>query len=185
MPSANSSYCQACSGLSPPSYRPCRAHNEKRLSECLSSPGRFVCLRIGKSHANSREPVHDEQGADQAKQRKGNVVIRVFGDSFHSDGRRFADAGYEQLDRVGLPACRNRSVICLDYSGSWCLESVQHNLLGTFRIEDRCEETYDKQRQAKRNDSVQISSQTRRPAIRTLVYRHAPRLVLIDAIHNG
>ncbi|RQW07718.1 nucleoside kinase, partial [Paenibacillus rhizophilus] len=26
MPLANSSYCQACSGLSPPSYRPCRAH---------------------------------------------------------------------------------------------------------------------------------------------------------------
>src|SRR5699024_2076308 len=29
LPSANSSYCQACSGLSPPSYRPCWAHNEK------------------------------------------------------------------------------------------------------------------------------------------------------------
>src|SRR5699024_4086776 len=26
LPSANSSYCQACSGLSPPSYSPCRAH---------------------------------------------------------------------------------------------------------------------------------------------------------------
>ena len=29
LPSANSSYCQVCSGLSPPSYCPCRAH-EKR-----------------------------------------------------------------------------------------------------------------------------------------------------------
>ncbi|MBM7717713.1 hypothetical protein JOC94_004744 [Bacillus thermophilus] len=26
LPLANSSYCQACSGLSPPSYSPCRAH---------------------------------------------------------------------------------------------------------------------------------------------------------------
>ncbi|BAK94273.1 hypothetical protein TEH_09460 [Tetragenococcus halophilus NBRC 12172] len=26
---ANSSYCQACSGLSPPSYRPCRAHKNQ------------------------------------------------------------------------------------------------------------------------------------------------------------
>ncbi|MFK3937336.1 hypothetical protein ACI2JA_07455, partial [Alkalihalobacillus sp. NPDC078783] len=26
LPSANSSYCQACSGLSPPSYHPCWAH---------------------------------------------------------------------------------------------------------------------------------------------------------------
>lgn len=27
LPFANSSYCQACSGLSPPSYSPCRAHS--------------------------------------------------------------------------------------------------------------------------------------------------------------
>ena len=27
---ANSSYCQVCSGLSPPSYHPCRAHQQKR-----------------------------------------------------------------------------------------------------------------------------------------------------------
>ena len=27
---ANSSYCKACSGLSPPSYHPCRAHSNKR-----------------------------------------------------------------------------------------------------------------------------------------------------------
>src|SRR5699024_11780446 len=26
LPLANSSYCHACSGLSPPSYSPCRAH---------------------------------------------------------------------------------------------------------------------------------------------------------------
>ena len=30
LPFANSSYCQACSGLSPPSYRPCWAHNKKK-----------------------------------------------------------------------------------------------------------------------------------------------------------
>jgi len=29
LPLANSSFCLACSGLSPPSYRPCRAHNNK------------------------------------------------------------------------------------------------------------------------------------------------------------
>ena len=28
----NSSYCQVCSGLSPPSYRPCWAHNKNQLS---------------------------------------------------------------------------------------------------------------------------------------------------------
>ena len=31
LPLANSSYCQACSGLSPPSYYACRAHNICRL----------------------------------------------------------------------------------------------------------------------------------------------------------
>lgn len=30
LPLANSSYCQACSGLSPPSYYACRAHYAKR-----------------------------------------------------------------------------------------------------------------------------------------------------------
>src|SRR5690625_1019708 len=30
--SANSSYCKACSGLSPPSYSPCRAHIKKSRS---------------------------------------------------------------------------------------------------------------------------------------------------------
>ncbi len=29
LPLANSSYCQACSGLAPPSYRPYRAHMQK------------------------------------------------------------------------------------------------------------------------------------------------------------
>ena len=33
LPLANSSYCQACSGLSPPSYYACRAHNKYRLPE--------------------------------------------------------------------------------------------------------------------------------------------------------
>ena len=31
LPFANSSYCQACSGLSPQSYRPCWAHIKKAL----------------------------------------------------------------------------------------------------------------------------------------------------------
>src|SRR5699024_9428999 len=33
LPLANSSYCQACSGLSPPSYSPCRAHLKKLLEQ--------------------------------------------------------------------------------------------------------------------------------------------------------
>ncbi|MGX6965178.1 hypothetical protein ACWN8N_11595, partial [Tetragenococcus halophilus subsp. halophilus] len=33
---ANSSYCQACSGLSPPSYRPCRAHQKNPVSRLLT-----------------------------------------------------------------------------------------------------------------------------------------------------
>ncbi|KIO64001.1 hypothetical protein B4064_1743 [Caldibacillus thermoamylovorans] len=33
LPLANSSYCQACSGLSPPSYSPCRAHHKEGLSK--------------------------------------------------------------------------------------------------------------------------------------------------------
>ena len=32
LPLANSSYCQACSGLSPPSYYACRAHQKKMYS---------------------------------------------------------------------------------------------------------------------------------------------------------
>lgn len=31
LPSANTSYCKACSGLAPYSYRPCRAHHKKAL----------------------------------------------------------------------------------------------------------------------------------------------------------
>src|SRR5690625_446894 len=31
LPSANSSYCQVCSGLPPPSYSPCQAHNNKTV----------------------------------------------------------------------------------------------------------------------------------------------------------
>ena len=36
LPLANSSYYQACSGLSPPSYRPCRAHIENGTAKELS-----------------------------------------------------------------------------------------------------------------------------------------------------
>ena len=38
LPSANSSYCQACSGLSPPSYRSCRAHKENRVFPFTETP---------------------------------------------------------------------------------------------------------------------------------------------------
>lgn len=34
--SANSSYCQACSGLSPPSYYACRAHNNSRRHKIVA-----------------------------------------------------------------------------------------------------------------------------------------------------
>ena len=36
LPLANSSYCQACSGLSPPSYRPCRAHIKRNRFKKVS-----------------------------------------------------------------------------------------------------------------------------------------------------
>ncbi len=42
---ANSSYCQACSGLSPPSYHPCRAHIRRRLG-LLSQPPFLSCIGI-------------------------------------------------------------------------------------------------------------------------------------------
>jgi hypothetical protein len=32
LPSVNSSYCQVCRGLSPPSYRPCRAHHQEKAA---------------------------------------------------------------------------------------------------------------------------------------------------------
>ena len=35
--SANSSYCQVCSGLSPPSFNACRAHDKKSADEGYSS----------------------------------------------------------------------------------------------------------------------------------------------------
>ena len=35
LPLANSSYCQACSGLSPPSYYTCRAHDIEKQALCL------------------------------------------------------------------------------------------------------------------------------------------------------
>ena len=36
LPLANSSYCQVCSGLSPPNNSACRAHYSKRAAECRS-----------------------------------------------------------------------------------------------------------------------------------------------------
>ena len=35
LPFANSSYCQVCSGLSPPSYSPCRAHQLKAIQSSV------------------------------------------------------------------------------------------------------------------------------------------------------
>ncbi|WP_207487699.1 hypothetical protein, partial [Enterococcus avium] len=40
---ANSSYCQACSGLSPPSFHPCRAHIQKSLKN--RSSGFFIAKK--------------------------------------------------------------------------------------------------------------------------------------------
>lgn len=43
--SANSSYCQVCSGLSPPSYYACRAHTQKRpLRYRFHREGRFLTV---------------------------------------------------------------------------------------------------------------------------------------------
>uniref|UniRef100_UPI001965FDF7 hypothetical protein n=1 Tax=Enterococcus avium TaxID=33945 RepID=UPI001965FDF7 len=40
---ANSSYCQACSGLSPPSFHSCRAHIQKNLKN--RSSGFFIAKK--------------------------------------------------------------------------------------------------------------------------------------------
>src|SRR5699024_244114 len=45
LPSANSSYCQACSGLSPPSYSPCRAHLKTPFADKSQTNGvEFISL---------------------------------------------------------------------------------------------------------------------------------------------
>ncbi len=41
---ANSSYCQACSGLPPPSYYACRAHYKNKDGFCLTVLVRLKCL---------------------------------------------------------------------------------------------------------------------------------------------
>ena len=46
LPSANSSYCQVCSGLPPPSYSPCRAHNQNHQCELVvCSAAESLCYR--------------------------------------------------------------------------------------------------------------------------------------------
>ena len=45
LPLANTSYCQVCSGLSPPSYRPCRAHKSS-LTTCSKWSGCFKLNQI-------------------------------------------------------------------------------------------------------------------------------------------
>src|SRR5699024_2440256 len=54
LPLANSSYCQVCSGLSPPSYSPCRAHQKRgsaatkpRCTQLLQEVER-PCVRLSK-----------------------------------------------------------------------------------------------------------------------------------------
>lgn len=58
LPLANSSYCQACSGLSPPSYYACRAHYQKKtpqieasflISLCLQAAHCFVLPPVSRS----------------------------------------------------------------------------------------------------------------------------------------
>ena len=48
LPSANSSYCQVCGGLSPPSYCPCRAHENRRQQDAkfLLAPVYIYVLKI-------------------------------------------------------------------------------------------------------------------------------------------
>ena len=72
LPSANSSYCQVCSGLSPPSYCPCRAHPKKR--------GR---CRI----KNCSAPffVFQREAGDRENEEKDGV--------FHKKGRKSPDPG--------------------------------------------------------------------------------------------
>ena len=41
LPLANDSYCQVHSGLTPPSYRPCRAHTKKALGDYSTRALRF------------------------------------------------------------------------------------------------------------------------------------------------
>ena len=48
LPSANDSYCQVRSGLSPPSYRPCRAHDENSLPK----PGGIFLEKAGNDIQN-------------------------------------------------------------------------------------------------------------------------------------
>jgi hypothetical protein len=43
LPLANTSYCQVCSGLSPPSYRPCWAHKKRRAYPPFFTPKASFC----------------------------------------------------------------------------------------------------------------------------------------------
>ena len=47
LPLANSSYCQVCSGLSPPSDSACRAHQKQQPRRGNSLPRRFCLLSVG------------------------------------------------------------------------------------------------------------------------------------------
>ena len=56
LPSANSSYCQVCSGLSPPSYCPCRAHEQKALPRRPRHRSVFHRQAIAFRAADQRRP---------------------------------------------------------------------------------------------------------------------------------
>ena len=52
LPSANSSYCHACSGLSPPCCNTCRAQSSRRLSQIESRPLTPPCVPTGTRRFN-------------------------------------------------------------------------------------------------------------------------------------
>ena len=58
LPVANSSYCQVCSGLSPPSDSACRAHNKK---ECCGLPATLLWLgmviQVFQHHQGGKDPI--------------------------------------------------------------------------------------------------------------------------------
>ena len=83
LPSANSSYCQVCSGLSPPSYCPCRAHHTKRTAILRKSKLRFFSLYYcypGAAHTTSI--------STQRQSSTGQPHARVFAPTSRADSRR-------------------------------------------------------------------------------------------------
>ena len=68
LPFANSSYCKACSGLSPPSYSPCWAHIKKymtpKMESCILFMINFICfckINGGLDGTRTRDLLRDRQ----------------------------------------------------------------------------------------------------------------------------